>query len=387
MSHKVRRATGFWHPFNKWYREQMGSGSVRPSVSAVREWYNEHSASAWGSEEARPGWQETLLHASGLRTADEVKKYNQNYKAKRVVLSQPAPPLASATSMPLNLTSSWRSDGLATTNSCTTDTTHEDLASMIAQHNQALARMGGNQPSPSSNYNTFTAPLTTEPPSSAMLPSCASMEGRAGISYAPSNSTGTALSEEELSDDSQNHMSAMYQLTKGVSDPLPMSSFRRISPGRTASPFAGPLAAQPLIANLSFGNAKAPASSMTITTGLCGGAQGPKLNCHGSSFAQGSSVYSDGVLLKTPSVQLSGTKRDVHRSSGTMQYNALQCGTMQYSAGDQHSVRAVKRVCPVDRANSAPALSSAPRKSTGYVVTTLPDSSAPCKGLPSMQDY
>eukprot|EP00798_Chlamydomonas_sp_ICE-L_P006974 gene6974-1666_t len=72
----IRRQTGFWRDFNKWYRSQMDDGT-RPHVNVLDIWYNTHACEMWDRHEM-PSWQETLLHACGLRTSEEVKKALSN---------------------------------------------------------------------------------------------------------------------------------------------------------------------------------------------------------------------------------------------------------------------------------------------------------------------
>eukprot|EP00798_Chlamydomonas_sp_ICE-L_P011716 gene11716-34443_t len=78
----ARRPTGFWSPFNEWYRSQLSS-SIKPAIELVSAWYNENAETAWPEADLRPSWKETKQHAKCLRSTDEVKTYFQKYRASK----------------------------------------------------------------------------------------------------------------------------------------------------------------------------------------------------------------------------------------------------------------------------------------------------------------
>eukprot|EP00798_Chlamydomonas_sp_ICE-L_P031291 gene31291-6438_t len=71
----------FWQAFNTWYRTQITAGGDRPVIS------KEALLHANGLRSAE---EEALLHANGLRSAEEVKKYNRSYKSKKTMLQTAA---------------------------------------------------------------------------------------------------------------------------------------------------------------------------------------------------------------------------------------------------------------------------------------------------------
>lgn len=85
----VRRPTGYWQTFNKWYRSHMVDGS-RPSYALVKSWYEKNSGTVWPAKNIRPDLREALAHAKGLRSSEEVKKYNKNYKTKKGIIKTPS---------------------------------------------------------------------------------------------------------------------------------------------------------------------------------------------------------------------------------------------------------------------------------------------------------
>eukprot|EP00798_Chlamydomonas_sp_ICE-L_P028907 gene28907-32102_t len=175
---------GFWRDFNKWYRSQMDDGT-RPHVNVLDIWYNTHACEMWDRHEM-PSWQETLLHACGLRTSEEVKKYNSSYKAKKVrpskarsleptaskgrYASQPIQQLVHVLGQQAVQNKRRRPEPIHPPTSSLFSTA--ELAFFILQQNTELAnvviRQGANLPSTTSNLPSTTSNL---PSTTSNLPS------------------------------------------------------------------------------------------------------------------------------------------------------------------------------------------------------------------------
>eukprot|EP00798_Chlamydomonas_sp_ICE-L_P008033 gene8033-1265_t len=133
----------FWQPFNKWYRSKM-VGNLRTPTSAVRAWFDKNATMVWSDPGCRPGWQETLIHANGLRSAEEVKKYNRNYKSKKGLIKSAT--LAKKAFYPVPPSTSNASAHSLVTGGSYGFNERPSLVSLATQHNELLLARGSNTP-------------------------------------------------------------------------------------------------------------------------------------------------------------------------------------------------------------------------------------------------
>ncbi|GIL62086.1 hypothetical protein Vafri_16372 [Volvox africanus] len=76
-----RRNTGYWAPFNIWWRAHLEKHGERPKAEDLKRWFREESRHAFPHEP--PTYTMIRNHAKGLRDIASVKHYFRDYRARK----------------------------------------------------------------------------------------------------------------------------------------------------------------------------------------------------------------------------------------------------------------------------------------------------------------
>ncbi|PNH08493.1 hypothetical protein TSOC_004948 [Tetrabaena socialis] len=81
MADKGRRNTGYWAPFNVWWRAHLLKTGERPKAEDLKRWHQEDARTAFPHEP--PTYTMIRNHAKGLRDIASVKEYFRDYRARK----------------------------------------------------------------------------------------------------------------------------------------------------------------------------------------------------------------------------------------------------------------------------------------------------------------